>query len=299
MSVSVVPGSVKINVFDSPKAEDPEAPLRSIRPFGPTAPEPFLAGFQCTPISMGGEAKLTGSTSEIEACKLGFIQMQFVETFWCYYRGRANTDGSMLIQRGLPPARSQQVCRDCFDKYTSSIFYNMDLNGQPQPPIKNPHLISCTIEDQPSASAFLGQQNSMTGAANWLHEAQLERHFCAVLTLLTPDGKYHHLASRYWNVRWQAIFAPKDFDAPFSKGWNVRPVKGGMGSGVSKTILGPPGDHRFAKLLTTPGVPICNDLIKGATVIVDNMRLDRTVNPDFDKRTRREASTWKSFNVTH
>lgn len=299
MAVSVVPGSVKINMFEQPKAEAPEAPMRLIRPFGPVAPGPILAGFQSTQISMGGEAKLTGDAREIEGCMLGFVQMQFIETFWCHYRGKTNADGSMLIQRGLSPARSQQTCRDCLDKDKSSIFYNVDELGKPQPPASPPVNLGTGFEDQPSASALLGQINSITNSTNLLREAQLERHFCAVLTLQTPDGKFQHLASRYWNLRWQAIFEPSDFDQPFTQSWNVRPVKAGMGSTVSKTIMGPPSDPRFAKVLTTPGVPICNDLIKGATKVVDNLLYDGTVNPDFDKRTRRESATWSNFNVRH
>jgi len=64
MAVSVVPGSVLINVFEHPKVELPEAPLRGIKPFGPLAPAPVMAGFGCTQISMGGEVKLTGDEDE-------------------------------------------------------------------------------------------------------------------------------------------------------------------------------------------------------------------------------------------
>jgi len=297
MAVSVVPGSVLINVFEHPKVELPEAPLRGIKPFGPVAPAPVMAGFGCTQISMGGEVKLTGDEDEIAGCTLGFVQMQFVETFWCHYRGKTNAAGSMLIQRGLAPARKQQTCRDCLDKERSNIFLNVDELGKLDGPARPPVKLATGMEDQPNASALLGQLNSITHATNLLHEAQLERHFCAILTLQTPDGKFRHLASRYWNLRWQAIFKPSDFDKPFTESWSVRPVKAGMGAGVSKTILGTPGDPRFAKLMTEPTVPICNDLIKGAAKVVDNFLLDGTNNPDFDKRTRRESAVWSQFNV--
>src|SRR5271165_7075532 len=195
MAVSVVPGSVLINVFEHPKVELPEAPLRGIKPFGPFAPAPVMAGFGCTQISMGGEVKLTGDEDEIAGCTLGFVQMQFVETFWCHYRGKTNTDGSMLIQRGLAPARQQQTCRDCLDKERSNIFLNVDELGKLDGPARPPVKLATGMEDQPNASALLGQLNSITNATNLLHEAQLERHFCAILTLQTPDGSFRHLAT--------------------------------------------------------------------------------------------------------
>jgi len=149
MAVSVVPGSVLINVFEHPKVELPEAPLRGIKPFGPFAPAPVMAGFGCTQISMGGEVKLTGDEDEIAGCTLGFVQMQFVETFWCHYRGKTNTDGSMLIQRGLAPARQQQTCRDCLDKKRSNIFLNVDELGRLDGPARPPVKLATGMEDSP------------------------------------------------------------------------------------------------------------------------------------------------------
>jgi len=296
MAVSVVPGSVKINLYEYPQAKPPEAPLVGI-PLGPQAPAPVLAGFLSTQISLGGEVQLTGDPDEIMACSLGFIQVEWVETFWCYYRGKTNSDGSLLVQLGRPPARPQQACRDVLDPLKSTIWYSVDDVGQPSSADKMPVVLGAGIDDSPSASALLGQLNETTGQTNLLHEVQIERFFCAVLTLLTGDGDYVHLASRYWNVRWQAIFQASDFDRPFSAPWKITPVKGGNGSAVSATILGKPTDHRFTGALTFPSAPICNTLIKNARNSVDNFLLDGTPNPQFDRRTRRESAVWSNFDV--
>jgi hypothetical protein len=262
--------------------------------------EPVFAGFTATEMSLGGEVLLDGDPVEISDCTLGFIQVQFIETFWSYYRGKTNSGGSLLVQQGLPPARSQQTCRDCKDPYQSRFWYaeSADL-GRARDITSTPVKIDTNMTDEPFAAVMLGQVNSLTNQTNLLHETQIERHFCAILTLQDTDGAFRHLASRYWNLRWQATFQPSDFDNPFSAPWRVTPIKAGTGAAVGHTILGKPTDPRFVNIMTADSAPMCNDLIKQAANSVDNFLKDGSANPDFNPETRRESPIWTNFNVRH
>jgi hypothetical protein len=177
------------------------------------------------------------------------------------------------------------------------MWYNIQDLGRASDASSPPVLVGTGLEDQPTASAMLQQLNGVTGQMNLLHEVQIERFFCAILTLLTGEGEFRHLASRYWNLRWQARFHPSDFDQPSSATWRVTLVEGGNGSAVSPTILGPPTDRRFVHVVTSPLAPMCNDLIKGARNVVDNFLLNGEDNPLFDSRTRRESAVWSTFDV--
>jgi hypothetical protein len=294
MPVIVVPGSAKINITQHPKVNSPTVPFQP--PFGGNPP-PVLAGFTCTGISLAGELRLNGSPEEIAACTVGFIQMQWVETFWAYYRGKTNTDGSMLVQIGKPPAWPQQTCRDCSKESISKIWVNENDNGQATDIKSTPVTIFAVLDDSPFDSAMLGQVNSITGQTNLLYQAQIERHFCSILSLQDDTGRFRHQASRYWNVHWQATFKPGNFDDPFNTSWKVTPVARGNSAAVGSTILGPPTDRRFAASITLPGAPICNDLIKQADDMVDNFTPFGDINPTFNPRTRRESAVWANFDV--
>jgi hypothetical protein len=294
MPVTVVPGSVKINVTQRPKVNKPTVPFSP--PFGGDPP-PVFAGFTCEGISLVGELKLNGAPTDIEACTLGFIQMQWVETYWLHYRGKTNKDGSMLIQVARPPARPQQICRDCSKESISKIWVNENDNGTPTDVRSSPLTVFAVLDDTPFEAALLGQVNSLTGQTNLLSEAQIERHFCSILSLQDDTGRFRHQASRYWNVHWQARFKPGDFDDPFKTSWTVTPVAGGNSAAVGATIFGAPSDKRFAGAILAPGVPICNDLIKQADDVIDNLTPFGKINPAFNPRTRRESPVWTNFDV--
>ncbi len=305
MAVTVVPGSVKIHLFQHPKVDAPVVPftgtpLSGGAPTGETARD--FAGFTCTGIGLGGEASLTGDSAAIAACTLGFVQMQWIETYWLHYRGKSSTDGSMLVQLGRPPARPQQACRDVLraSLNRSRFWVNVDDNGKASDTKKMPVKISTSLDDDPFETAWLYEVNGKTGKINLLHEAQIERHFCAILSLEDNDRKIHQLASRYWNVHWQAIFTPTDFD-DHKKPWRVKAVARGSSAAVGHTILGAPTDHRFASLITAPGTPICNELLKRAHDTVDNFTMNkdgkRLPNGAFNPATRRESPVWSNFDV--
>jgi hypothetical protein len=84
--------------------------------------------FRGARMRLSGFATLKGSPGDsASGWKVGFIQAQWVETNWCSYRGQTNNDGSIFIQRGRPPARTQRACRDCDDsRPISSVFYSVN-----------------------------------------------------------------------------------------------------------------------------------------------------------------------------
>jgi hypothetical protein len=296
MAAIVVPGSAKITVTQYPGVDTPTVPFRGTALGGPP-PGPIFAGFTCRGIGLAGEVSLRGSSADIAACTLGFIQVQWIETSWFYYRGKTTSDGSMLVQLGRPPARPQQACRDLHKESTSRIWYNNGENGKPTDVARAPVRVGTNLDDEPFETALLGQINSLTKKTNLLREAQVERHFCAILSLEDGDGVMRHQASRYWNLHWQAVFQPGEFDEPFTKPWKVSPVARGNSAAVGPTIQGSRTDPRFSKLITEESAPICNEVLKRAESMIDNLLPNGDPNPAFDPATRRESSTWTNFDV--
>jgi hypothetical protein len=295
MSVTVVPGSVRIIVLNRPQVQKPIVPFTGTPASGRTRAKVF-AGFACSSgISLLGEMSLDGDPDDISECTVGFIQVQWIETFWMYYRGKTNTDGGMLVQAGRPPARRQQACRDCDDGH--GFFINKDDARKASRPISPPVIIRADLDDLPFHTALLGQVNGRTGQTNLLHEAQVESHFCSILSFQDGAGKFNHQASIYWNVRWQAVFQPEVFDDPFNKPWRVTPVARGNSAAVNHVIMGPPTDHRFTRVITDPAAPICNEELRRTLAKLDNFLPDGDANPLFAPRTRHESPVWTNFDV--
>src|SRR5262249_5920950 len=78
---------------------------------------PNLAGgrarFTCAPMHCEGAVRFNGfSTDDRVGCHVGWIQAEWIGTNTGYSRGQADRHGSILIQRGRPPARTTQACRD-------------------------------------------------------------------------------------------------------------------------------------------------------------------------------------------
>src|SRR5437899_11632718 len=72
----------------------------------PTAFRPTVVGgqalFQCSKIEATGSVTLIGS-QPAAGWALGFIQVEWVDTNWLYYRGKENDHGSIFFQRSRPP----------------------------------------------------------------------------------------------------------------------------------------------------------------------------------------------------
>ncbi|MBZ5625009.1 MAG: hypothetical protein LAQ69_40850 [Acidobacteriia bacterium] len=241
--------------------------------------------FNCTKITFHGECKITGTSADNpKGWTLGFIQLQFINTDWVYYRGQSNADGSSFLQFARPPALPKGGCRDTV---TPGAIFIDNNTGHDRTVAKAgaafPISMSAEFPDAPARIYDLSRKNGKTKKANFLQEAQIELHFCTVLSLMSPAGVYQHVKSVYWNVHWQYRFQPTNF-GNLSASWTKTPM-GGLGNmaKVGKNVDGPPTDSRFSSIITSPATPNCNLLTVAA---------HRSPNV-------KESDTWVNFDVTH
>jgi hypothetical protein len=260
-------------------------------PHPPKALPPTVTGgtahFECSEIEATGSVTLTGS-QPAAGWALGFIQVEWIDTNWLYYRGRQNNHGSIFFQRSRPPARPVKACRDV--KAETDIYY--EFGGSP-PTVTLADTFPKTLTvhhfDQPGDDAVAVVTNSLTGEDNFIREAQLEFLFCTVLSARDPAGNFHHLKSFYWNVRWQARFLPHDFATPLGA-WFVTPIAEGQGGARSHVIEGEPTDKRFKDVLTDLSVRGCDAIIPLYRPEPDHVLPVGHLN-------RKESNVWQNFDV--
>lgn len=273
MVVTIVPCSARITFDLRPGAQAPV-----INP--PTAPGTAL--FDSHPMGASGEVRLRGESGDSPAgWTLGFVQVQWIETNWVYYRGRQNDHGSLFLQRGRPPARSTQACRDTHRSPVNDIWYSPPDNGTTS---GFSHELICSIYDKPVESCRLAERNSQTDTDNYLHECQLGFAFCTALVLRTPTGSFQQLAHFYWNVRWQARFEPTLGPAGPAN-WRITPNPG-YRAGLSRVFMGAVRDPRFDAILTQPQTQNCQQMSDAAR---------RRVEPGGAGRS--ERNRWTTFDV--
>jgi hypothetical protein len=235
-----------------------------------------------------GVVQFSGAPGDSPAgWQIGWIQAQWIETNWGEYRGQFDRDGGIFLQRGRPPARPLGACRDT-SRAVNTIFTDpgdpkefAQLPGGPYPVT-----VSVQTNDKPGESYNQIETNSITGKPNFLHEIQLEFHFCTVLTVRDPANRFHHLAHFLWNIHWQVRFQPTAFP-PTDAQWTTLPVAGGNRSHASIAFGGGPEDHRFALVLTTPQAFSCVDLATNSGTAVSNV----------GNACRREFPRWHSSDV--
>jgi len=243
--------------------------------------------FQCSKIEATGSVTLTGS-QPAEGWALGFIQVEWLDTNWVYYRGRHNRDGSIFLQRSRPPTRPTKVCRDV--KNETDIYY--EFGGSP-PTVDAGDVFPKTLTvhhfDKPGDAVKAVVRNSLTGEDNFIREAQLGFLFCTVLSARDPAGDFHHLKSFYWNVRWQARFLPRNFANPLGD-WFVTPIAEGQSSARSGVIEGEPTDTRFKDILMDFSIRGCDAIIPLYSPPPDGVLPVGHV-------CRRESRIWENFDV--
>ena len=256
----------------------------------PKALRPTVTGgrahFECSEIKATGSVMLTGSHPGAAGWALGFIQVEWVDTNWLYYRGRQNNHGSIFFQRSRPPARPIKACRDVDPE--TDIYYT-DSPDTVTVADTFPKTLTVDHSDQPPTSTPAVVTNSLTGEDNFIREAQLEFLFCTVLSARDPAGKLHHLKSFYWNMRWQARFLPHDFATPLGA-WFVTPIAEGQGSARSHVIEGEPTDKRFKDILTDLSVRGCNAIVPMYQPPPDGVL-------PVGHPCRRESKVWQNFSV--
>jgi hypothetical protein len=157
MAAVLKPGSSRIQFSAYPKVKKPTVTHGKAR-------------FNSSSIDATGSVTLTGS-QPAAGWALGFIQVEWVDTNWLYYRGRQNNHGSIFFQRSRPPVRPVKVCRDVDDEATD-IFYD-----EPPPTVAAadafPKTLTVDFSDEPEDFAKAVVTNSLTGEDNFIREAQL------------------------------------------------------------------------------------------------------------------------------
>ncbi len=242
-------------------------------------------------VSYRGQVTFTGDPGDtLTGWTVGFIQVQWIETNWLYYRGQKNNDGSLMLQIARAPARPVQECRDTTSRGTANQIWDaLGPLARPTDAFTTPGqriAVSTGVDpDSPNALVPMVENNGARGGRpNFLREAQFEFHFCTILSAQDPAGNFHHLVSFYWNTHWQARFLPRDF-TDLTRPWFVTPVGGSFANGVhiSHFIQGTPTDPRIVPLLTAPiaGGTNCNDLANNAVAAP----------------IRRESPVWANFDV--
>ncbi len=200
---------------------------------------------------------------------------KYIETNWGFYRGFRQTDGSVFVQRGRPPARPRQACNDSlFPGSPFSMtgnphpFQTPSTGGPPLPLIgsSTPNSPGNTIRifgfDGPDDSYDLTRTNATAkNAINTLFEAQLDFLFCTALIGRNSAGDLRFLKHFYWNVRRQMQLNP----APIAGGIPTpNPPGKGNGTNVGPIIDGEPTDGRFLPLFKYPQSTNCNTLAGNA-----------------------------------
>ena len=273
MAVSIKPDSAQIKITARPHVNTPAISGTSMSYTG-------------TPIQATGEVTLLGAPGDsASGWTVGFVQVQWIETNWCYYRGQTANDGSIFIQRARPPARPNQACCDCVNgSPPGKLFYStIPAHGEIATGTGGaifPLKLTVSHFDQPADAVNLVETNSLKGKPNFLAESQMEFHFCTILSVLDPAGKFHHLLSFYWNVHWQATFHPTSFTNP-PAGFNIQVVPAGSSANVGHLIKGTPTDRRFVGILNSTPTQSCNQ-VAAAEVTGPN---------------RHEAPIWQNFDV--
>jgi hypothetical protein len=178
------------------------------------------------------------------------------------YRGQNKNDGSLLLQRARPPARPQRQCLDTWDNnphdrftYTGAV----DPQGHKILPTNGSFPLSVQVihRDAPRHTYKTEQTNELTGIKNYLDEVQIELGFWTVLTVRDVAGSFHHLASFYWNLRWQNKFTPNRYPLA-GGGWRIVDNAQGIGGARSRVTNRPPPDARIIGALTAFQARSCN-----------------------------------------
>lgn len=272
MAISVVARSASMTITQRPRVNAPSVSGASMT-------------FTSDPLRAGGECQITGAAGDNPAgWTLGLIQLQWIETNWGYYRGQANTDGSCFLQRARAPARPAQGCRDTLVAGAIFVDNNPGLDRTVAAAgAAFPIRMTASFFDPPADEYALTRVNSLTGKTNFLHEVQLEFHFCTVLSLLSPIGVFHHLKHFLWNVHWQARFQPTNFANP-AAAWTITLTGGALGNtaNVSHIADGGPTDKKFTSIITNAGASNCNVTATNAANAPNS----------------RESRIWDNFDVT-
>ena len=214
--------------------------------------------FVCPGMAARGTVNLHGTGNEsVTGWKLGFIQLQFVETNYASYRGRTVSEGSAKVTRS-----HSRLCRDSVNPVQSNLWYapqefNSPLNqGTFQPPTLpasgNLRMIS-GITDAPGQRISIKIRNR--NHDNFLHHVDIGFHFCTMMAAENPQHRFTILKHFYWNVHWEAHFAPNAAGVPqlIRRDNFAMRVQRQVHSGI-------PNDSRFRNKVLSHSLPFSNEV---------------------------------------
>jgi len=236
-----------------------------VPPGGAGALAMFISPF----FEVEGQVSFAQPPAKAAGCRLGFTQLQWIETNRATFRGIGRGDGWSMLKRDRAPARPAQACRDV--AFANDVFsyppgaqglvgymprHKLDLDLGTMVPL--PTALFVSHADAPRDIFPTFRRNGRTGKLNYLDWAQLEFHFCTVMLLRRNDGTLHQLKHFYWNVHWNANFtaSPGQGSAPAT----VRPLPS-AGRNIynfGRVIDGAVTDSRFAALIGQAVTPTCN-----------------------------------------
>lgn len=251
MTIAVIPDSATMTVTSRPGVSAPAVGATNVV-------------FPSSTIACSGSVRMSGSPGDPTAgWFVGWIQAQWIETNWGYYRGQSNADGSAFYQRAREPARPAQGCRDTAGPVADVFYATFPLLRVPVlAPF--PSTTAVVFNDTPSDTYPISVINSKTGKPNFLREVQLEFHFCTILVVRDSATVFQQLKHIYWAMHWQYRFSATAFP-PGPGTLTATAVASGVGATVSQVISGAATDRRFANVLTSHQKGSCNDVAAAAS----------------------------------
>lgn len=243
---------------------DPKRTTLVPRGSGTPAITPHAAGvnFTTPQIRAVGNIVLTGTPGEsLFRWTLGYVQLKFIGTDYCRYRGATVRQGSVLVTKN-----NQILCRDT-DEATPEVWYDpivwgihsgrgTRILGSPLiMPASGEFPIEAIFEDAPGRFHEGQTVNPNTHQTNFLHQSDIALHFCTILVAQDPAGTMIPLKHFYWNVRWEAHFRPDVAGNPTIHKLDLHELN------IQRHIhSGVPNDHRFRGKEFDMHLPISNDV---------------------------------------
>ena len=196
--------------------------------------------------------------------KLGFMQVQILETAWAYYRGAQSADGCQLNDTAA--RRSSKVCRD-YDRSSGTVWYEGsksigDCYGLPDRSLRPPWNLEFYFGDSPDHGMPAKVLNEQTQRYNYLREARCALAFVTTLTEGDQGVHKHHrhfLWSAIWHIQ-AASTEPQKVNTTFR-------LLAGSGFWISEFKRGGPIDRRYLDVLNNSSLtPSANEVVEGALV---------------------------------
>ena len=218
------------------------------------------ASYQITPAALACRAN-----PRFAPWKLGFMQLQILETAWAYYRGAQRDHGCVLNDTSA--RRQLQICRD-YERSLGTVWYEgsnnvYDCYGLPDASRRPPWNLEFYFGDNPRHDVNSQVLNDQTQRYNYLYEARCALAFVTTMTEQISQGVYKHHRHFLWSAIWH-IQATSPQPQKQNTLFKLLP---GSGFWISEFKRGGPTDSRYLKVLNNPALTLsCNEVAEGASV---------------------------------